>query len=154
MATPEHERIIQLPVPVQPLRRRRSRLGEPTVRIELVVIGPEAPLVAGVADPLRTRGIPVFGPGKVAAQLEGSKAFAKRVMDAARVPTGRAVRASTLLEEGIERLRPFAPGCHGVDVGTLIADATAARERLIALGAEGMRRVDITWVAPRIRFTP
>ena len=39
--------------------------------IELVVIGPEAPLVAGVADPLRTRGIPVFGPGKAAAQLEG-----------------------------------------------------------------------------------
>ena len=38
MATPEHERLIQLPAPVQPLRRRRSRLGEPTVRIELVVI--------------------------------------------------------------------------------------------------------------------
>ncbi|HEY3126449.1 MAG TPA: DUF309 domain-containing protein [Candidatus Limnocylindria bacterium] len=62
--------------------------------------------------------------------------------------------ASTLLEEGIERLRPFAPRCHGVEVDTLIADATAARERLIALGAEGMRRVDITWVAPQIRFTP
>ena len=66
--------------------------------IELVVIGPEAPLVAGVADPLRTRGIPVFGPGKAAAQLEGSKAFAKRIMDAAGVPTGRAVRAETLAE--------------------------------------------------------
>ena len=66
--------------------------------IELVVVGPEAPLVAGVADPLRTRGIPVFGPGKVAAQLEGSKTFAKRVMDAAGVPTGRAVRAATLVE--------------------------------------------------------
>jgi phosphoribosylamine--glycine ligase len=66
--------------------------------IELVVVGPEAPLVAGVADPLRTRGIPVFGPGKVAAQLEGSKTFAKRVMDAAGVPTGRAVRASTIVE--------------------------------------------------------
>ena len=39
--------------------------------IQLVVIGPEAPLVAGVADALRTRGIPVFGPGKAAAQLEG-----------------------------------------------------------------------------------
>ncbi|GAB3575309.1 phosphoribosylamine--glycine ligase [Leifsonia lichenia] len=63
-----------------------------------MVIGPEAPLVAGVADPLRTRGIPVFGPGKVAAQLEGSKTFAKRIMDAAGVPTGRAVRASTLVE--------------------------------------------------------
>jgi phosphoribosylamine--glycine ligase len=61
--------------------------------IDLVVVGPEAPLIAGVADALRTRGIPVFGPGKAAAQLEGSKAFAKRVMDAAGVPTGRALRA-------------------------------------------------------------
>ncbi|MGO4592397.1 phosphoribosylamine--glycine ligase [Leifsonia sp. 2TAF2] len=66
--------------------------------IELVVIGPEAPLVAGVADPLRTRGIAVFGPGKAAAQLEGSKAFAKRIMELAGVPTGRAVRAETLAE--------------------------------------------------------
>ena len=63
--------------------------------IDLVVIGPEAPLVAGVADALRERGIPVFGPGKAAAQLEGSKAFAKRIMDAAGVPTGRAARAHT-----------------------------------------------------------
>ncbi|MFT4219016.1 MAG: phosphoribosylamine--glycine ligase [Microbacterium sp.] len=63
--------------------------------VDLVVIGPEAPLVAGVADALRGRGIPVFGPGKAAAQLEGSKAFAKRVMDAAGVPTGRALRART-----------------------------------------------------------
>lgn len=66
--------------------------------IDLVVIGPEAPLVAGVADVLRERGIPVFGPGRAAAQLEGSKAFAKRVMDAAGVPTGRAVRAATTAE--------------------------------------------------------
>ena len=62
--------------------------------------------------------------------------------------------ASTLLEEGIERLRPFAPRCQGVEVDTLIKDATAARERLIALGAEGMRSVDIGAAAPRIRFTP
>ncbi len=54
--------------------------------IDLVVIGPEAPLVAGVADALRERGIPVFGPGKAAAQLEGSKTYAKRIMDAAGVP--------------------------------------------------------------------
>lgn len=64
--------------------------------IDLVVVGPEAPLVAGVADALRTRGIPVFGPGRAAAQLEGSKAFAKRVMESAGVPTGRAVRAHDL----------------------------------------------------------
>ncbi|MEJ1154362.1 phosphoribosylamine--glycine ligase [Microbacterium marmarense] len=66
--------------------------------IDLVVIGPEAPLVAGVADSLRERGIPAFGPGKAAAQLEGSKTFAKRVMDAAGVPTGRASRAVTRAE--------------------------------------------------------
>lgn len=64
--------------------------------VDLVVVGPEAPLVAGVADSLRERGIPVFGPGKQAAQLEGSKAFAKRIMENAGVPTGRAVHAHTL----------------------------------------------------------
>ena len=66
--------------------------------IDLVVIGPEAPLVAGVADALRARGIPVFGPGRAAAQLEGSKSFAKRIMDEAGVPTGRAARATTVAE--------------------------------------------------------
>jgi phosphoribosylamine--glycine ligase len=66
--------------------------------IQLVVIGPEAPLVAGVADALRRRGIPVFGPGRAAAALEGSKTFAKRIMDDAGVPTGRATRAGTLDE--------------------------------------------------------
>jgi phosphoribosylamine--glycine ligase len=66
--------------------------------IQLVVIGPEAPLVAGVADAVRRRGIAVFGPGRAAAQLEGSKTFAKRIMDDAGVPTGRATRAGTLEE--------------------------------------------------------
>jgi phosphoribosylamine--glycine ligase len=66
--------------------------------IELVVIGPEAPLVAGVADELRQHGIAVFGPGKAAAALEGSKTFAKRIMDEAGVPTGRAERAGSLAE--------------------------------------------------------
>jgi phosphoribosylamine--glycine ligase len=65
-------------------------------RIDLVVIGPEAPLVAGVADAVRACGIPVFGPDRAAAALEGSKTFAKRIMDVAGVPTGRAVRAATL----------------------------------------------------------
>jgi predicted metal-dependent hydrolase len=62
--------------------------------------------------------------------------------------------AQTLLAEGIDRLRPFAPRCQGVEVDALIADASAARERLIALGAVGMRGVDVAAVAPRIRFTP
>ena len=55
--------------------------------IDLVVIGPEAPLVAGVADGLRRAGVPVFGPGAGAARIEGSKSFAKDVMRAAGVPT-------------------------------------------------------------------
>lgn len=55
--------------------------------VDLVVIGPEAPLVAGVADHLREAGFDVFGPGREAAVLEGSKAFAKEVMAAAAVPT-------------------------------------------------------------------
>jgi phosphoribosylamine--glycine ligase len=55
---------------------------------DLVVVGPEAPLVAGVADAVRAKGIAVFGPSAAAARLEGSKAFAKDVMYAAGVPTG------------------------------------------------------------------
>ncbi|MFJ9345014.1 phosphoribosylamine--glycine ligase [Streptomyces sp. NPDC101237] len=55
----------------------------------LVVVGPEAPLVAGVADAVREAGIPVFGPSGEAARIEGSKAFAKDVMAAAGVPTAR-----------------------------------------------------------------
>ncbi|MFJ9666636.1 phosphoribosylamine--glycine ligase [Streptomyces sp. NPDC101219] len=61
-----------------------ARLGA-----DLVVVGPEAPLVAGVCDAVRAAGIPVFGPSREAAQLEGSKAFAKDVMAAAGVPTAR-----------------------------------------------------------------
>lgn len=67
---------------------------------DLVVIGPEAPLVAGVADAVRKRRIPVFGPDKAAAALEGSKTFAKRIMDVAGVPTGRSTHAATLDEVG------------------------------------------------------
>ncbi len=57
--------------------------------VDLVVVGPEAPLVIGLADALRRRGIPVFGPSADAARIEGSKAFAKDVMEAAGVPTAR-----------------------------------------------------------------
>ncbi|WP_461032145.1 phosphoribosylamine--glycine ligase [Streptomyces mayteni] len=56
---------------------------------ELVVVGPEAPLVAGVADAVRDAGMPAFGPTAEAARLEGSKAFAKEIMAAAGVPTAR-----------------------------------------------------------------
>lgn len=61
----------------------------------LVVVGPEAPLVAGVADAVREAGIPCFGPSGQAARLEGSKAFAKDVMAAAGVPTARSYVCTT-----------------------------------------------------------
>lgn len=66
--------------------------------VDLVVIGPEAPLVVGVADALRESGIRCFGPSAAAARLEGSKAYAKEVMAAAGVPTGLA-RVCTTEEE-------------------------------------------------------
>lgn len=74
--------------------------------VDLVVIGPEAPLVSGVADALREAGIRCFGPSAAAARLEGSKAFAKEVMAAAGVPTGLA-RVCTNEEELAEALDTF-----------------------------------------------
>ncbi|WP_299529344.1 phosphoribosylamine--glycine ligase [uncultured Streptomyces sp.] len=64
----------------------------------LVVVGPEAPLVAGVADAVRAAGIPCFGPSGEAARLEGSKAFAKDVMAGAGVPTARSYVCTTAEE--------------------------------------------------------
>ena len=80
-----------------------ERLG-----VGLVVIGPEAPLVGGVSDAVRSRGIPVFGPSGDAAQLEGSKAFAKDVMAAAGVPTA-AAHACTTPDEAAAALDEFGP---------------------------------------------
>ena len=69
-----------------------NAIGELAYELEadLVVIGPEVPLVAGAADAVRERGIACFGPSAEAAQLEGSKAFAKQVMAEAGVPTAMA----------------------------------------------------------------
>jgi len=71
---------------------------------DLVVIGPEAPLVAGVGDAARAAGFPVFGPDAAAAMLEGSKAFAKEVMAAAGVPTAQArvCRNTDELEDALD----------------------------------------------------
>jgi phosphoribosylamine--glycine ligase len=65
--------------------------GAGGLEVDLVVIGPEAPLVAGVGDALRRLGVSVFGPGRASAQIEGSKTFAKEVMRAAGVPTAAAM---------------------------------------------------------------
>ena len=74
--------------------------------IDLVIIGPEAPLVAGLADDLRARGIAVFGPGKAAAALEGSKGFTKALCDRAGIPTA-AYRRATTLEDALAALDGF-----------------------------------------------
>ncbi len=73
---------------------------------DLVVVGPEAPLVAGVADDVRAKGIAVFGPSGAAAMLEGSKAFAKEIMEAAGVPTADA-RLCLSMDEVVAALDEF-----------------------------------------------
>jgi len=79
------------------------------VGADLVVVGPEAPLVAGVADAVRAAGIPVFGPSGEAAMLEGSKAFAKEVMAAASVPTADSLTCTTIPELHVALTRFGAP---------------------------------------------
>jgi phosphoribosylamine--glycine ligase len=76
------------------------------LRADLVVVGPEAPLVAGAADAVREAGIACFGPSSEAAMIEGSKAFAKEIMRAADVPTARA-RTCTTEEEAAAALEEF-----------------------------------------------
>ena len=77
-------------------------------RADLVVIGPEAPLVAGVADAVRAAGISCFGPSRAAAMIEGSKSFAKQVMSAAGIPTAAARTCVTAAEAG-RALDEFGP---------------------------------------------
>ena len=67
-----------------------------TLAVDLVVVGPEGPLVAGVADELRHAGIAVFGPGRAAARIEGSKLFAKEVMAAVGVPAAESLAVARL----------------------------------------------------------
>ncbi|WP_430297941.1 phosphoribosylamine--glycine ligase [Sinomonas sp. B1-1] len=74
--------------------------------VDLVVVGPEAPLAAGVSDAVRAAGIPVFGPSRAAAQLEASKSFAKQVMAEAGVPTAMA-RVAVNAQEAADALDAF-----------------------------------------------
>ncbi len=84
--------------PVDPLDGDAVANLAASIGADLVVVGPEAPLVAGVADAVRARGIACFGPSAEAARLEGSKAFAKEIMAAAGVPTARPAVCWTLDE--------------------------------------------------------
>jgi phosphoribosylamine--glycine ligase len=104
----------------------------------LVVVGPEAPLVAGVADAVRRVGIPCFGPSAEAAQLEGSKAFAKDVMAVAGVPTARAYVCTTAeeIDEALDAFgAPYVVKDDGLAAGKGVVvtdDVAAAREHALA----------------------
>ena len=101
--------------------------------IGLVVIGPEAPLVVGVADAVRAAGIPCFGPNAAAAQMEGSKEFAKQVMERAGVPTA-AYRSFTNEDEAAAYVREIAGPCvvkaDGLAAGKGVIVANSMEEAL------------------------
>ncbi|WP_432038471.1 phosphoribosylamine--glycine ligase [Streptomyces cucumeris] len=107
---------------------------------DLVIVGPEAPLVAGVADAVRGRGVPVFGPSAEAARLEGSKAFAKDVMASAGVPTARSYVCTNAAEvdEALDAFgAPYVVKDDGLAAGkgvVVTSDVDAAREHALACG--------------------
>jgi phosphoribosylamine--glycine ligase len=102
-------------------------------RIDLTVVGPEVPLVAGIADVFRQRGLPIFGPGVGGAALEGSKAFAKQLMAEAGIPTpqhrtfAQAQAALAYLEE------------HGVPVVVKADGNAAGKGAIVALDMDTAR---------------
>ncbi|MEV7425561.1 phosphoribosylamine--glycine ligase [Streptomyces sp. NPDC091212] len=106
----------------------------------LVIVGPEAPLVAGVADAVRGAGIPCFGPSREAAELEGSKAFAKDVMAAANVPTARSYVCTTpeQIDDALDAFGPpYVVKDDGLAAGkgvVVTPDLAAARAHALACG--------------------
>ncbi|HEY1489306.1 MAG TPA: phosphoribosylamine--glycine ligase [Micromonosporaceae bacterium] len=115
--------------------------------VDLVVVGPEAPLVAGVADAVRAKGIACFGPSRAAAALEGSKAFAKDVMFSAGVPTAGARTCSTLadVEAAFDEFgSPYVVKDDGLAAGKGVAvttDRTEARAHAETILGAGHRLV-------------
>ena len=105
--------------------------------IDLVVIGPEAPLVDGLSDALRAAGLPVFGPSQAAAQLEGSKGFTKDLCARAGIPTAGYVRTASLAEARAALTRFAAPYVLKADglaagKGVVIAETLAEAEDALA----------------------
>jgi phosphoribosylamine--glycine ligase len=105
--------------------------------VDFVVVGPEAPLVDGLADTLRANGVAVFGPSKAAAQLEGSKGFTKDLCERAGIPTAGYVRTTTLADAlaGLDRFTPpFVLKADGLAAGkgVVIAETRAEAEEALA----------------------
>jgi phosphoribosylamine--glycine ligase len=106
--------------------------------VELIVIGPEAPLVDGLADNLRTMGFCVFGPNRIPAQLEGSKGFTKDLCAKCGIPTARYVRASDKLaaEAALEDFpAPLVVKADGLAAGKGVIVCATQEEALSALDA-------------------
>ena len=106
--------------------------------IDLVVVGPEAPLVAGIADVLRHAGIRVFGPSKAAAQLEGSKGFTKDLCARYGIPTGAYQRFSALAPASAyvrEQGAPIVVKADGLAAGKGVTVAMTVEQALAALEA-------------------
>lgn len=104
--------------------------------VGLVVVGPEVPLVAGLADALRQSGVPVFGPSRAAAQLEGSKGFTKDLCERANIPTARYIRATSLEAAwgGLKRFDPpFVLKADGLAAGKGVVIAQTREEAQHAL---------------------
>jgi phosphoribosylamine---glycine ligase len=111
-----------------------------TAGIDLVVVGPEAPLVAGVADALRGAGIPVFGPDAAAAQLEGSKGFTKDLCRANGIPTADYVRVERAADAhaALDRFGlPVVIKADGLAAGKGVTVAMSRREANAAIDAAG-----------------
>ena len=108
--------------------------------VDLVVVGPEAPLVAGVADALRAAGIAVFGPNAAAAQLEGSKGFTKDLCKANTIPTADYVRVETVAHAlaALERFdMPVVIKADGLAAGKGVTIAMSREEAELAIEAAG-----------------
>ena len=108
--------------------------------IDLVVVGPEAPLVAGVADALRAAGIAAFGPSAAAARLEGSKGFTKDICRANHIPTADYVRAGNAAEarDALDRFRvPVVIKADGLAAGKGVTVALSREEAEEAIAAAG-----------------
>jgi phosphoribosylamine---glycine ligase len=104
-------------------------------QVDLVVVGPEAPLVAGLADQLRAAGLPVFGPGAAGARLEGSKVFSKQFFARHRIPTAPFAVATTVAEAdaAIDQLTRGGRAAAGTGV-VVKADGLAAGKGVVVAG--------------------
>jgi len=145
-------------VPLDPLDPKAVSAFCVEKGVELLVVGPEAPLAAGVADAVRAAGLPVFGPDKKGAHLESSKAFAKDFMLRHGLPTARARVGGAA--EALAAVREFGGACavkadglaggKGVIVCTRLADAEAAVKTLAATGAGSTLLVEELLTGPEI----